>query len=65
VNKNQNPVPEKGNAVFQKTGTLPFQKTGTLITVSVPENGNIHRVKVFQKTGTYLIKPSGVARGGV
>jgi hypothetical protein len=64
VDKIQNPDPENGSRVIQKTGTVPFQKTGALATITVPENGSIQRAKVIQKTGAYIVKPCGVARAG-
>jgi len=40
-NQKQNPVPENGDAPFQKTGTPTIQKTGTVATFIVPENGDM------------------------
>jgi len=64
VDKIQNPGPENGTRVVQKTGPLAVQKTGPLATISGPENGTIQRAEVVQKTGPYIVKPCGVERAG-
>jgi hypothetical protein len=50
--KKQKPVPEIGNGVFQKSGTVAFQKPGTHCLESVPESWSIQRPEGVPEIGS-------------
>ena len=61
--KKQNPVPENGDRVSRKTGTVVSRKRGTVHGTSVPEKGDKGRPQSVPEKGDKSIFTTGVVRG--